>query len=116
MNDPDRAGKIRDIIRIYEIAGVTPGLPMPFTGPDRAAFYFIDSRPDAAREAVAMARRVFADAFGAVFGYQDIWTESGARRQYKATLPSGLDIVLMAKAEQMQDEDDAARELQAAAA
>ena len=108
MKDPteDCAAKARDFIRIYEITGVTPALPWPFTGPDRAAFYFIDRDADEAREAVATAKRIFADAFGAVFGWHDEWTPNGRRRQYKATLPSGLDLVLMAKASQMQDEDD----------
>jgi hypothetical protein len=103
----DRAAKARDFIRIYQIAGDTPALPWPNCGPFRAAFYFLDSSPDEAREAVATAKRIFADAFGAVFGYEDIWTSNGTCRQYKATLPSGLDIVLMAKAAQMQDEDGA---------
>ena len=102
---PDRADRIRDLIRVYEITAVTPGLPVPFGGPDRAAFYFTDGEATAAREVVATAKQAFAGALGAVFGWRDIWTSGGARRQYKATLASGLDIVLMAKAEHMQDED-----------
>lgn len=106
MHDPtaNDAAKAADFITIYQIVPVIPSLPWPFTGPDRAAFYFVDARPDVAREAVAMAKQVFAGAFGAVFGYRDIWTENGTRRQYKARLESGLAIVLMARADQMQDE------------
>ena len=105
---PDRADRIRDLIRVYEITSVTPGLPLPHCGPYRAAFYFLDGDAEASREAVAMAKQVFADAFGVTFGPpRDLWTGNGARRQYVATLPSGLDIALMAKASQMRDEDAA---------
>jgi hypothetical protein len=105
---PDRAGRIADFARIYEITGRAPGLPMPFTGPDRAAYWFTaETNPEAAREAVALARRVFAEAFGVTFRYRDILTGNGMRRQYEAVLGSGVQVVLTAKAEHMRDEDAA---------
>ena len=108
MNDPGREAKARDFEKIYQITGETAALPLPFAGPDRASFYFIDRDADAARRDVETAKRVFAGAFGVTFRWRDLWTGNGTRRQYKATLlPSGLDLVLMAKAAHMQDEDDA---------
>lgn len=105
---PEHAGKIREIIRIYQIVMVTAGLPMPITGPDRASFWFSNIvHAEDARASVATARRIFADAFGAAFSYHDVETDNGTRRMYEALLPCGLMIVLTAKAEHMQDEDDA---------
>src|SRR6185437_10973767 len=118
MTLPDpapHAALFRDFHKIYDLTEITPGLPMPFTGPDRAAFWFTAiAHADEARDAVATAKRIFADALGAVFAWKDVWTENGARRQYDALLPSGLQVVLTAKAEHMQDED--AEELAAVAA
>ena len=117
MNDrhDGNAALFRDFHKIYDLTEITPGLPMPFTGPDRAAIWFTAiAYADEARDAVATAKRIFADALGAVFAWKDVWTENGARRQYDALLPSGLQVVLTAKAEHMQDED--AEELAAVAA
>lgn len=117
MHDPTPAlaARIDDIQAVYRLVKETPapGLPMPFTGPDRAAFWFITiTRAEDARDAVAQAKAVFADRLGAVFGWKDVWTENGTRRQYEALLTSGLSIVLTAKAEHMQDEDAEAGELE----
>ena len=111
MNDPttDVAAKIRDIHLIYNLVGDGHGLPMPITGPDRSSFWFVHIvHAEDARNAVADAKRLFAGTLGAVFAHHDIWTENGARRMYEALLPSGLTIVLTARAEHMQDEGAAA--------
>ena len=108
MNDPipEPAGKIREIIRIYQIVQVTCGLPMPITGPDRASFWFVAiTHAEDARSAIGTAKQIFADEFGAVFSHHDVWTDNGPRRMYEALLPSGLMIVLTAKTEHMQAED-----------
>jgi hypothetical protein len=115
---PEHAGRFRDIHRIYDLVETTRGLPMPFTGPDRAAFYFhAIAHAEDARSAVAAAKAVFAAELGAVFAWKDVWASNGTRRQYDALLPSGLEIVLTARAEHMQDEDEDAEagELVAAA-
>ena len=107
MNDPtpDAAAKIRDIHLIYDLVSAGHGLPMPVTGPDRSSFWFVRIvHAEDARSSVATARQVFADTFGAVFAWRDVWTENGPRRMYEALLPSGLMIVLTAKTEHMQDE------------
>lgn len=104
---PEHAALFRDFHKIYDLTEITPGLPMPFTGPDRAAFWFTAiAHAGEARDAVATAKRIFGDALGAVFAHRDIWTENGPRRQYEALLASGLAVVLTAKTEHMQDEDD----------
>ena len=103
---PEHAGKVREIIRIYQIVAVTAGLPMPITGPDRASFWFSGIvHAEDARSAVRSAQRIFADALGAAWSHHDVWTDNGPRRMYEALLPSGLMIVLTAKTEHMQDED-----------
>lgn len=111
MNEPatlQHEPRFRDIHAVYDLVETTRGLPMPVTGPDRAAFWFCTiPHAEEARSAVATAKRAFADAFGAVFAWQDVWTANGTRRQYEALLPSGLAVVLTAKAEQMHDDDDA---------
>lgn len=99
-----RTARLRDRIAIDEIALAHPELPVPFTGPDRAAFYFIDHSPEAARERVAKAKQVLGEAFGVTFGWHDERASNGMRRQYTAELPSRLKVVLTAKAEHMQDE------------
>jgi hypothetical protein len=113
MHDPTDAAKARDFITIYSLALQTPALDLPFSGPDRAAFYFIDRGPEAAREGIAAARQVFGEIFGVTFAWRDVWTENGARRHYAASLTSGLSLVLVAKAAHMRDEalEDAGREL-----
>jgi len=107
MNDPDRAARARDIIAVYETALKSPVLPLPFTGPDRSAFYLIDGGPETARENITAAKQVFAAAFGVTFGWHDEWASNGARRLYTARLASGLAIVLYTVAAHMQDEDAA---------
>lgn len=117
MKDPtaERAARAADLIRIYEITRDTPGLPLPFAGPDRAAFYFIDREPAAAREAVESAGQVFTRAFGVTFGWHDEQAPNGMNRLFEAELrPSGLKVVLIARAEHMQDETEDAGELVAA--
>jgi hypothetical protein len=109
MHDPTapEPGKIAQIIRIYQIVAVTAGLPMPITGPDRASFWFINiTHAEDARASIGTAKAIFADAFDAVFASRDVWTENGPRRMYEALLPSGLMIVLTARTEHMQAEDE----------
>lgn len=119
MNDTERTARLRDRIAIDQITIDHPALPASFTGPDRASFFFLDNvMPEVNRERVAAARRIFGEAFGAVFGPRDVWSSNGTRRQYIAELASGLKIVLTARACDMpQDEDGAeVRELEAVAA
>lgn len=116
MHDPDHAARAADLIRIYEITRDTPALPLPFAGPDRAAFYFIDREPGGARQDVETAKQIFIRAFGVTFGWHDEQAPNGMNRLYEAELrPSGLKVVLIARAEHMQDDTEDARELVAAA-
>lgn len=115
MNDPGCAAKARDFITIYSLALETPALNLPFCGPDRATFYFIDREPEAARTDIATAMRVFGEIFGVTFEPSDVRTSNGADRHHEARLTSGLFLILVAKAEHMQDEDAVARELAAVA-
>lgn len=119
MNDPERADRIRDRIAIDKLTLDCPSLPVPFTGPDQAAFYFIDKvAPEVNRASVAEARRIFAAAFGVTFGWRDEWSSNGPRRLYRAFLPSGLAIVITARASDMPKDEDGAevRELEGLAA
>src|SRR4051812_38037199 len=110
MHDPDRAAKARDFITIYDRTLRTPALPLPFSGPDRAAFYFTDREPEAARADIATARQVFGEIFGVTFEHRDVWTSNGANRHYEAELTSGLFLVLVAKTAHMQDATEDAGE------
>lgn len=113
MKDPtaERAARAADLIRIYEITRDTPGLPLPFSGPDRSAFYFIDREPGGARQDVETAKQIFTRAFGVTFGWHDEQAPNGMNRLYEAGLPSGLKVVLIARAEHMQDDTEGAGEL-----
>ena len=100
---PAPPGRFTEIRTIYNIVQVTPGLPMPFTGPDRAAFWFTHIPAEDARNAVTTARLVFADAFGVTFTPRLEQASNGPRRVYQALLPSGFAITLWVKAEDAED-------------
>lgn len=118
MKDPSCAAKARDFITIYSLALESPVLDLPFSGPDRASFYFLDRDPEAVPGDMAAAEQVFSGIFGVPFGAADVWSSNGTRRHCTAELKSGLFLILVAKAEHMADEDADAeeRELEAVAA
>lgn len=112
MHDPDDAARAADLIRIYRVALKSPVLSLPFSGPDRSAFYFTDREPGAVRQDVETAKQAFAEGLGATFGDpHDEQAPNGINRLHEAELPSGLKVVLIARAEHMQDQDGAVREL-----
>jgi hypothetical protein len=106
----ERAAKASDFIRIYDLKLRTPALPLPFCGPDRAAFYFISPEPEDAREDIAAAKQAFADTFGVTFGWKDVWSPNGPNREYGAELRSGLSVVLITRTEHMRGVDEAVTE------
>ena len=103
MNHPTgHAAWFADVRRIHDVAEVTPRLPLPFTGPDYAAFYFTTIKdPQDTRESLDRAVRVFRDAFGPL-EFRPRWTQTGSTRRYhlEAQLfPSELTLCLTARAE-----------------
>lgn len=111
MHDPSEAAKARDFITIYSLALESHLLDLPFSGPDRATFYFTERDPETVSADMAEAERVFSDLFGVPFEPADVWGSNGARRHCTATLKSGLFLVLVAKAEHMGALDADVREL-----
>ena len=91
-----------DVRRIHDVAEVTPGLPVPFTGPEFAAFYFTGIKePQDTRDFLDRAVLVFRDAFGPL-EFKPRYTQTGSTRRYhlEAQLfPSELTLTLTAKAE-----------------
>ena len=96
-----------DVHNIYNLVEVTPGLPKPFTGPDRAAFHFTSiAHPEDARVAVLTAIVILEDAFKVTFAPARV-TQSGStrRRVFEALMPGGLTVALVAMAEHFEDQD-----------
>ena len=113
-----RAGYLGDVRRVWDLIEITPGLPVPFISPDRAAFYFTNIvHPEDARQAVADAETVLSYAFGDVPFTHDRIEQAGSTRRYvyEALLPSGLVLALTVKAEHVEG-SPASREHQLAGA
>jgi hypothetical protein len=116
--DPD-ARRYADVHRILHAAEVTPGIPFPHTDGDRAVFFFVGiTDPDEAAEALLAAETVLGYALRTSF--EPRWTEAHDVRHYilTATLPSGLKVDLVARAQYTggQDTREDAPELAVAAA
>ena len=56
----ERAARLADLRAVLAVIKPTD-LPLPFSGPDRSAFYFTDRTPQDAREAVGAAKRLFTE-------------------------------------------------------
>lgn len=97
----------RDVRTVHITAEHARGcLPLPFTGPDHAAFYYINvARPEDTRDMLDKAVRIFRDAYRDTYPlrFGDRYTQTGSTRRYhvEAMLPSGLTLTLTAKAEHM---------------
>lgn len=118
MEDPsttDHAAWFRDVHRILSVVEVTPGLPLPRIGGQRASFHFtcITHAADAA-EAVALAETILSYALHVTFAVREAVAGDDTRRYIlEGSMPdSGLMVAIVAKAEHM----GARRELKAMAA
>ena len=115
MNDLNsRTARLADMQAVLYVTKAHPDLPLPFTGPDRAAFYFtVNTAPRDAREAVEEAKHVFAAELGVTFSRRNAQHGNGLRAIFWAQLDSGLLIELVVRAEDVEDLDE--RELAQAA-
>ena len=116
----ERAARLADL-RAVLAAIKGSDLPLPFSGPDRSAFYFTDRTPQDAREAVGAAKRLFTEQLGVEWGKRYAQYSNGLRAVWFATLDGGLLVELVVKAEDVdgyEDEDTGAQvpELAGAAA
>ena len=102
MNDLPTAEHARwfaDVRTILAIVEVTAGLPLPVISSLRASFYFTAiPRTADARAAVASARDILSDALGLTFAPG---TDPTGNHTLEAALPSGLLVVITAKAQHM---------------
>ena len=120
MNDPtpDRPDRIDDILALYCLVKITPGLPVPTTSPARAVFdyrHFVHD-PEA-REFTARAAGILARIFGIPFGERTETAGDGTPRYLlEALLPSGLTLVIISRVSQTADEPADAPELAGVAA
>lgn len=102
----ERAAWLSDVRRILKIFEAIPGLPVPHISKYRASFHFtfIASKDEAA-EAVLNAAAILGHALSVRF--TPAWTECGSSRHclLEASLPSGLTVCLVAKAEHVDPRD-----------
>ena len=113
---PEHAGYWRDVRKIWDIAEVTPGLPIPRISAERAAFHYngITNARDAA-EAVALAETILSYALHLTFVRRDALAgDDSLRYILEAFMASGLAVDIVARAEHMGSLD--AAQLAAAAA
>lgn len=127
MNTPTgHEAWFRDVRIVHVTAEHMDGLPLPFTGPDYATFYFTGIvHPEDTRAVLDRAVCIFRKAFGPDVRFGDRESQAGSTRWYhvEASLPSGLTLALVAKAEHLDGydlpalaEDAPVRERQAVAA
>ena len=104
----ERAARLADL-RAVLAAIKGSDLPLPFSGPDRSAFYFTDLAPQAAREAVGAAKRLFTEQLDVEWDIRYAEHSNGTRAIYWARLGGGLDIELYIRAEDVDgyEDDDA---------
>ena len=103
-HDP-RDARLADTMTVFWLTRRYPDLPVPFTGPDRAALYFIDKAAREAREAVEAAKRVFAEELGVTFTRRNARHSNGLRAIFWAELDGGLLVELVVKAEHVDVQD-----------
>ena len=120
QSEPVRSARLADL-RAVLAAIKGSDLPLPFSGPDRSAFYFTDLAPQAAREAVGAAKRLFTEQLDVEWDIRYAQYSNGLRAVWFATLDGGLLVELVVKAEDVdgyEDEDTGAQvpELAGAAA
>ena len=98
QSEPVRSARLADL-RAVLAAIKGSDLPLPFSGPDRSAFYFTDLAPQAAREAVGAAKRLFTEQLDVEWDIRYAEHSNGTRAIYWARLGGGLDIELYIRAE-----------------
>ena len=105
QSEPVRSARLADL-RAVLAAIKGSDLPLPFSGPDRSAFYFTDRTPQDAREAVGAAKRLFTEQLGVEWGKRYAQHSNGLRVIYVAKLDGGLDVELYARAADVDISDD----------
>ena len=105
QSEPVRSARLADL-RAVLAAIKGSDLPLPFSGPDRSAFYFTDLAPQAAREAVGAAKRLFTEQLGVEWGKRYAQHSNGLRVIYVAKLDGGLDVELYIRAEDVDGYED----------
>ena len=101
----ERAARLADLRAV--LAAIKPtDLPLPFSGPDRAAFYFTDRTPREAREAVGAAKRLFTEQLGVEWAKRYAQHSNGLRVIFWAKLDGGLDVELYIRAEDVDGYED----------
>jgi hypothetical protein len=105
MNDPSPTGHaawFADVRRIIDITEVTPGLPLPRIAPDRAVYFFIAiTHPADAQAAIRDAETILGYALDASFVTRRTRAGSTEHHILTAILRSGLQVDLVALAEQI---------------
>lgn len=112
---PDRPDKIDDILRLYRLVKVTPGLPMPHTSPALASLDYRHAvHAEDAREAVACAVGILGYVFTATFTPRtETAGDDTPRYLLEALLPSGLTLVIISRFAQTADQDERVKALAA---
>ena len=105
QSEPVRSARLADL-RAVLAAIKGSDLPLPFSGPDRSAFYFTDLAPQAAREAVGAAKRLFTEQLDVEWDIRYAQHSNGLRVIYVAKLDGGLDVELYARAADVDISDD----------
>ena len=105
---PDRPDRIDDILALYCLVKITPGLPMPTVHPARAVFDYRHIVHDGeAREFTARAVHNLL-IFGVPFGERPETDIGNGTPRYllEALLPSGLTLVIVSRVSQTTDQDE----------
>jgi hypothetical protein len=107
----ERAARLADLRAVLAVIKPTD-LPLPFSGPDRSAFYFTDRTPREAREAVGAAKCLFDEQLGVTWHKRYAQHSNGRRVIFFAKLDGGLMVELVGRAEDIdgyEDEDTGVR-------
>jgi len=97
QHPPERAARLADLRAVLAVIKASD-LPLPFSGPDRSAFYFTDKAGQDAREAVGAAKRLFAEQLGVTWDKRYALHSNGRRVIFWAKLDGGLLVELYARA------------------
>ena len=101
----ERAARLADLRAVLAVIKASD-LPLPFSGPDRAAFYFTDRTPQDAREAVGAAKRLFTEQLGVTWDKRYALHSNGRRVIFFAALDGGLLVELYARAADVDGSED----------
>jgi len=106
QSPPERAARLADLRAVLAVIKASD-LPLPFSGPDRSAFYLTDRSPQDAREAVREARHLFTEQLGVTWDKRYVLHSNGRRVIFWAKLDGGLLVELYARAADVDGTGDA---------